>query len=302
MPAIDPKFLKCIAYLYPSQEAAQAGERVGGTAFFVGWSSPGDERRYVNYVVTNKHLIDGGCRFLRIALSDGTPFADDVPVDLWTFSADDDLAIAAIGMPENHDIVPIGHDMLLDDRCAIADWPIFPGDDVILYGRLLSHDGKQRNKPVVRFGSIAMLPDAHVPIDFGDHQQVAFLVECRSLGGSSGSPAFVQLADHRLLYHDTVPPKDRWIPNSIRCLGVNCGHLPFYTRARKQPSPAAEQIPDLHVESGSGVAVVIPAWKVMAMLNQEHFVRQRDELFKKASVTEELSHKRKGPPTDVPFG
>jgi hypothetical protein len=285
MPAVDPKFLRCTAYLYPSQEAAMNGERVGGTAFFVGWQflAVADPPRYVCYVVTNKHLIDGGCRYLRIALKDGSSFSDEVPLKLWTLSPDDDLAVAALGLPENHDVMPLGHDLFLDEDCRINEWPIFPGDEVMFYGRLIGHDGKQRNKPVMRFGNIAMLSDADAPIDFGSHRQVGFLVECRSISGFSGAPAFVQLAQGRLHHPDTMPPENKWIPSAIRFLGVNCGHLPFFGRGRERAAADAPLIPDLYVETSSGVAVVIPAWRLMALLNQDHLVQQREELFKKST-------------------
>jgi hypothetical protein len=48
--------------------------------------------------------------------------------------------------------------------CEIRAWRIFPGDEVFLYGRLVTHDGQQRNKPVVRFGNISMFPDSESPV------------------------------------------------------------------------------------------------------------------------------------------
>jgi hypothetical protein len=280
MPAIDPKFLKCAAYLYPSLDAGRKGERSGGTAFFVAFPVPG-ENGFVPYVVTNRHLIEGGCLFLRIALRDGSTFVDEVPRELWTVADDDDLAVACLGLPDNHDVIPLGVDLLIEEDCTFEGWPIFPGDDVLFYGRLIGHDGREKNKPVMRFGNISMLADADAPIDFGGHQQIAFLVECRSISGFSGAPAFVHLSQPRTLHPDTQPPSHVWIPGGTRFLGVNCGHLPFYGVGRARPSSDAPKIPGLFVESSSGVAVVIPAWRLAALLNQEHFVRQREELFQR---------------------
>src|SRR6266852_9284872 len=89
------------------------------------------------------------------------------------------------------------------------------------YGRFISHDGKQRNRPVMRFGNISMLPDQDAPVGVGDHDQLAFLVECRSLGGFSGSSAFVKLSTTRMMR--SADDKREWIPTSaIRLLGVDC--------------------------------------------------------------------------------
>ena len=63
-------------------------------------------------------------------------------------------------------------------------------------------------------------------------------------------------------------------------MGVNCGHLPFFGIGRHRPSGDAPQIPNLFVESSSGVAVVIPAWRLAALLNQEHLLKQRERLFR----------------------
>ena len=246
MPAIDPRFLKCVAYLYPSLEAGRKGEKSGGTAFFVGFPVPDYPNGYVPYVVTNRHLVESGCLFLRIALRDGSTFVDEVPSELWTTADDDDLAVACLALPANHDVLPLGTDLLIGEDCTFEGWPIFPGDDVLFYGRLIGHDGREKNKPVMRFGNISLLPDDDAPIDFGGHKQIAFLVECRSIGGFSGSPAFVHLAEPRTLHPSTgAQPGGSWIPGGTRFLGVNCGHLPFYGVGRARPSTDAPRIPDL---------------------------------------------------------
>jgi hypothetical protein len=52
---------------------------------------------------------------------------------------------------------------VIDENGEVEGWPIFPGDEVLLPGRFISHDGRQRNKPILRFGNISMLPDASIP-------------------------------------------------------------------------------------------------------------------------------------------
>jgi hypothetical protein len=65
-----------------------------------------------------------------------------------------------------------------------------PGDEVFMVGRFVSREGKEKNTPAVRFGSLAMVPRE----SFGEEQVSSgehFLVNCRSIFGYSGSPVFV---------------------------------------------------------------------------------------------------------------
>lgn len=49
-------------------------------------------------------------------------------------------------------------------------------------GRFVTHDGKQRNLPTVRFGNLATMPWEPVLTERGLRQE-SFLVEARSLSG-----------------------------------------------------------------------------------------------------------------------
>ena len=61
------------------------------------------------------------------------------------------------------------------------------GDDVFLVGRLISQSGQEKNTPVARFGTIALLADEDEPIK--DHRGV-FNQRCHSISGFSGSHCF----------------------------------------------------------------------------------------------------------------
>jgi hypothetical protein len=63
MPWIEPQYLECAVYLYPSRRHAEEGTKIGGSGFVVGIDvgEPGVEytvRPQVLCVVTNKHLLD----------------------------------------------------------------------------------------------------------------------------------------------------------------------------------------------------------------------------------------------------
>jgi len=242
MLALDPHYLNCTVYLYPSEKDARDGTRVGGSGFIVGIESRHKPKVY-HAIVTNRHVVDGGNRFVRFnSKLDGDTVIMASKPDEWVISSNDDLAVLTTHLPDPIDWVAIGTDIFLDQSCTIGGWPVFPGDEVFFYGRFIQHDGRQRNKPVMRFGNISMLPDESASIDMGTHQQVAFLVECRSLSGFSGSPAFVQLAGTRALHpqYDREKYSGKLIPTKeIRLLGVDCGHFPFWSRARTKPSMTA---------------------------------------------------------------
>jgi hypothetical protein len=57
------------------------------------------------------------------------------------------------------------------------------GDETFMVGRFINHEGKQRNAPAIRFGSIAMMAEEKMTTDFGTEQE-SFLVEIRSLPAS----------------------------------------------------------------------------------------------------------------------
>lgn len=273
--ASDPYFLKITVYLYPSEQAARDGISAGGSGFLVGMPSR-HEGHFYPHVVTNAHVIDSGNRYVRLNnKADGTTVLSTKPED-WVISPDDDLAVLGTYFPAEADAVSLGNDMFLDERCEIEGWPIYPGDEVYFYGRFVGHDGKQRNAPVMRFGSIAMMPDREAPIRVNNREQVAFLVECRSLSGFSGSPAFVRLADTRRPAPNTPRPRPGLIPNSSQFLGVDCGHFPSWSNVYNSKDKHSKKYEHMFVETNSGIAVVIPAWRLHHLLNQEPLVSERE--------------------------
>lgn len=61
---------------------------------------------------------------------------------------------------------------------------------VIITGLFSYHHGNKKNLPIVRTGTIAMIPDEMILTEkFGNME--GYLIECRSISGISGSPVFV---------------------------------------------------------------------------------------------------------------
>jgi hypothetical protein len=70
------------------------------------------------------------------------------------------------------------------------------GDEVFICGAFVGRVGYRKNIPVVRIANIAAMPEE--PIDFASPKQPAYLIETRSIGGTSGSPVFLNLQEHRV--------------------------------------------------------------------------------------------------------
>jgi hypothetical protein len=277
VPRIPDQFLKSVVYLYPSEAAADDGERIGGTGFIVGVPvDESDHRWCVTVVVTNRHIIDNGNMVVRLNTKhDGK---DIIPLDnaKWFFHpAGDDLAACLIELDkEAHEImfIPPGY-FATKDRCE--NLKVGPGDDVFVVGRFISREGKQKNLPSVRFGSIAQMPGD--PIMSDGFPQESYLVEARSIPGYSGSPVFLQIPAG-LPNFSNIPPeiwKQLTSYNEVRSalpipvgpwlLGIDFCHIfgkekVFSTLTGKPVST------DWHVRSNSGMMGVIPVWKLEELL------------------------------------
>ena len=219
------------------------------------------------YAVTNKHVVDGGCHVLRINNSGAGTITLHTKPDEWYSVPDDDVAVFPIRKQLGIRVGVIPERMFMPERDRGVQ-ALGVGDDAVLIGRLISHSGVERNKPIARFGSIAMMADDEEPIDLGGRKQVAFLVDCRSLSGSSGSAVLGYRVGQRGNMMIVGPAE-------AVLLGIDCAHLPFWTRVCQKQDRQSAVDPPLWVESNSGIAVVVPAWRILNLLNLEVLVKQR---------------------------
>jgi hypothetical protein len=63
-----------------------------------------------------------------------------------------------------------------------------------------------------------------------------------------------------------------------KLLGVDCGHFPFWSSVREAKSLIAPVYPAMAVETNSGIAIVIPAWRLMKLINQEPLASEREAI------------------------
>jgi hypothetical protein len=146
----------------------------------------------------------------------------------------------------------------------MAKYDIGLGDETFMVGRFVNHEGIQRNSPSLRWGHISMLPSEPVYHPSNPrNEQESFLVEVYSLPGYSGSPVFVRpfsspklklgYSIEELSAQDCAHAQSGpWL------LGVDWGYIGSHLQA-------------LH----TGMAGVVPAWRLLDLLNSDHLVEQR---------------------------
>lgn len=275
MPRISDGLLESVIYLYPSVSSAENGEKLGGSGFLVGIRSEKYPNKAHNYAVTNSHVIrEGAAPVIRLNTADGQVDILELGIDEWLHHPDgDDVAICPIDIsPEFHQIRRVPPEMFLT-KAIIKEHSIGPGDEVFFIGRFISHEGNQRNLPSVRFGNISQMPWEPIRHPTRGIDQESFLVEARSLSGYSGSPVFVVILPW------SIRPDQQMISSGTRgpfLLGIDWCHFPDW----KQVMQSDKQIPvpeKWYVEQNSGIAGVVPAWKLAELLDSEDLMRKRKE-------------------------
>lgn len=289
MPAIPPETIDCIAYLYPDKISALAGERVGGCGCIVSVPAPEIHKDFCYvYVVTNSHVVrDGKSPVVRVNSRDGgLTIYDNVP-GVWSDHPDgDDIAVAPVAFKyEEADVKAVPEDWFLTKQ-QLEDYKIGPGDEVVIVGRFINHEGKQRNLPAARFGHISMLPYEPVRTRRGLLQEV-FLVECRSLPGYSGSPVF-------LAPLPGITYIERSVLTHAKFLGIDMGHIrdqrPVLDKAELNNDRYVPIDENWVVETNTGMSLVVPAWKIREVLYSEDLMKLRNDL------AGELQHKKRQSP------
>jgi hypothetical protein len=280
MPRINDQILESIFYLYPSVEEAERGERVGGTGFFIWVETENYKPLGHTHAVTNRHIIEGGSTVIRLNNHDGTTTIKPLALNQWILHPHGaDLAIAYLPSPNKYEIKYRGirADLIMSKE-KIPVFDIGPGDDVYVVGRFTRQDGGNLNLPCVRSGVISMMPHKNMA-SASSHDEPAretFLVEMRSLPGFSGSPVIWQLPllhpavwhlerpQHKLAAHPDMPIGP-WL------LGIDCEYL--YYDVEVYDERGNKYIKHIH----SGYSIVIPAWELVDLLNDERLVIERNK-------------------------
>jgi hypothetical protein len=276
-PPFGSEIKKAVAFIQTECRTPKGKETYAGTGFFLIMpdSRLGTDRGFA-YLITNRHVvqpgienstpcdIDGYSLWLNLkARSDGQVTSQRVPLlgASWYFPTDDSVDLAALPLSPNRDVydsetVPLS---VLADQKADA---LREGDEVLFAGLFIQYPGQTKMEPIVRSGSIAMLPDETMPTTLKKPGHV-YLAEVHSFGGNSGSPMFVDVGGLRR----------GQIGYSFKLLGVVAGEV--FETADFQLRVATTL--NGEVTANSGISVVVPASEIKALLETPQIQKLRDE-------------------------
>jgi hypothetical protein len=188
--------------------------------------------------------------------------------DEWYCHPDEsvDVAIVSCDPGQELDIKSVPVDMFINNE-IIENEQIGIGDEVYLPGLFTHAANEKRNIPILRHGNIAMIPPEAIQVD-GSFAEV-YLIEARSIGGISGSPVFVR---------GTVVLKDdkgegiiHGLSNMNYLFGLIHGHWDI----KESEMNKATYTHDRQRGVNLGIAVVVPASKILEVINHPDLVKIR---------------------------
>lgn len=266
MPRLRDEILDCVVYLYPSKHEALEGMGAGGSGFLIRVPTTIIPESHFNFVVTNRHVVDAGqksAKFVRLNTKDGDKDVIEISKDRLFVSEKDDLAIILMPtIPMAYTINSIPVECLVS-KAFVGKHGIGVGDDILMVGRFVNREGKQRNSPTARFGHIAQMMGDSLSVDIAGKEHVqedAILGEVRSIGGYSGSPVFV-IPNTAVQRPGEPLPTDRGI-----LLGIDFCHIRSWVKARDQHM---REVDHFLVPQNTGMAGIIPAWKLEELLRSD---------------------------------
>ena len=283
--SIAQDILAATIFLYPTVEAAENGDKLGGSGVFVG--APFDDRAdlFALYAVTNWHVAcNGGHSVIRCTDRNGqTKIIETDPIDWEFIPSGPDLAIWR--MKGSYDVTFVPVVMF----AANEQDDIFIGEDVFMVGRFVDFDGKTTNRPALRFGAVSLLNGA-IKQPTGSSSP-SHIVDMHSRTGYSGSPVYAYRPSGVVnpsvqtgigISSDGTPPTRRkWgdgTQTMLKLLGIQWGQFPEVWEVKGKAARPAEEavlVTDGQFVSGfSGMSCVVPAHQILRLLNIQLF---RDE-------------------------
>jgi hypothetical protein len=261
---------------------------LNGTGFIVGIvDSRLPENRVFSYLVTNRHIAaamfsDASGNVvshhiremkaivnLKTVVNGSKAHEIDLPPQgqfRWQFPENPsiDLAAIPIKVDDSFDIEQIGVSLFMtEDR--FQKLGITPGDKVMTCGYFVHYAGAHQFQPIVREGSLAMVPDDVMNVPIGGQAKV-YLADLHIIPGNSGSPLFLAPA---FTLGGMVYSKNG-IPYGL--LGVVSGYMWEDDKLTLHAATDYEGI----VHANSGIAIIVPVDQVKDLIDHPEFKRQRD--------------------------
>ena len=255
-----------------------------GTAFVIGYPVSGMSDTVVPLVVTAKHVVGDREKVIGRFTAKSGPVPVTVLYDLidlrrkgdvWEHPDEGvDLLVFRTPHFEAVDYQPFPVALIASKR-NYAEEDIKATDRVIFPCLLVNFMGTARNYPVIRSGSIALIPGEPVPLEYDvgvrrirTAQQV-ILIDATSIPGASGSPVFLgpepRSKGEAFMLGGTQP----WL------LGVMHGFYPALPR--ELVGVQTNRVVPAFAEN-SGIAIVFPSWFLHEILECDDVTKRIQEL------------------------
>lgn len=263
---------------------AHGGEIPIGTGFIVGYPVPNKPDQFVPLIVTAKHVVgDHSMIVARFSSEEGkNPVQVEFDInllrskgDLWEHQ-DKGVDIVVFRTPHFSRTIysPIPTNIIATKEIMSKE-DIKATDRVIFPSLLVNFMGLTKNYPVMRDGSIAVIPDEDVPLKYQvgvnkiETNQQVILINATSIPGASGSPIFLnpipRLKGNSFSIGDAIP----------YLLGIMHGFYPAVPRAIQE---IEESKPKPYFQENSGIAIIFPAWRLIEIFEVPAFTKRMDEV------------------------
>jgi hypothetical protein len=278
--------LKCAGFI--GEVTHKLGSEVYGdlyaSGFFVGVPSQSTLGVF-SYFVTAKHVakeLAGREIYFLINSKDGGVIRQPL-AGQWEFHPVDsaaDVAVMNVTLDRNADVITLAEKEFISEKDFECEYGI--GDEVTSVGLFTPAPGTNRNLPIIRMGNLAMIPHEEIQTDLGYTD--VYLIEARSIGGLSGSLAWIR-PSFLLLGTSTDGPDDRPYGSigTGKLLGLMQGHWDI----RESQINETVITQDRQRGVNMGIAIVVPASKILETINQPKLIEQRklaDDLERKRNV------------------
>jgi len=193
------------------------------------------------------------------------------PFDYQKHNANEDLAITTLNSFGDGP----GDPTIIFTEELQKHWGLSLGDEVFIVGCFIGLVGDRKNIPVIRMGSIAAKPDE--PIAGVSHQNPAYLIETRSLGGVSGSPVFIHMNPGRRLPKPELSVatdgKSKRAPYFL--IGMMQGFHSGQYAGDFISDDDEQKIVPVDTDFNAGIGVAIPMKQVMDLINRADLAEAR---------------------------
>lgn len=285
---IGDRLKKLVAFLVTDRYDKEVGRLLRkpiGTAFFIIMRITNS--LFVSYAVTARHVVEGsredGMLYIRLNTRDGSYKDFEAPQNNWVLHSATDVAVTPVAFPPDIDWATLPNGVLATDE-FIKQHEVGIGDEVFFLGLFSEYYGQETNQPIARFGNISLMPSEKIPVKLDPHVETktlidAYLVEARSWGGLSGSPAFVYFSPERQFGRppqkigiDMLTGKPVFVGTHYGIIGLVHGHWGI----KQEIKDKYDSLGEVDIPINAGIVVVVPSQKIIEVLMTEELMKERE--------------------------